>query len=138
MNLLKIKYVFFLLITGTLFQSCSKFTDGPLISLRTKKQRIVGEWKIEYSVNLKTNVKHSADYDAWIFSIKKDGSFTNTIYYGDTETSINGSWIFIDNQIKLEQTNKSGEIQEFYTILRLTKKEFWIKNKVEEIHYYSE
>ncbi|MGM0478540.1 MAG: hypothetical protein ACQERC_04890 [Bacteroidota bacterium] len=31
--------------------SCSKYEEGPLVSLRTKKARITGEWKVEKYVD---------------------------------------------------------------------------------------
>ena len=138
MNLLKAKYTFLVLIMVIGLQSCSKFEDGPLISLRTKKQRLSRDWKIEYSVNTKTGIRHSADYDGWLLSFDKGGDFTKLVFYDNTETTFTGNWTLTDNQLKLEITTTSGSENDFYTITRLTKKEFWIKNKIEEIYYYSD
>jgi hypothetical protein len=40
-----IKYFISILILFAIF-SCSKYEDGPLISLRSKKARLLGEWKV--------------------------------------------------------------------------------------------
>ena len=138
MKMLKIKYTFFILAVIVGLQSCTKFDDGPLISLRTKEQRLANDWKIEYSINLKTGVKHSADYESWILSFDKGGSYTNTIYYGSVESTSNGSWEINGSQLKIKKSNNSETANEFYTITRLTKKELWLKDLYEEIHYYSE
>jgi len=137
MTKFKGKYVFILILIIGL-QSCSKFDEGPLISFRTKKQRISRSWKIEYSLNLKTGIKHSGDFDAWLLSINEDGSYSNTIYYGNSETIINGSWTLNDNLLSLKKTETDETVNEFYTIIRLTTKELWVKTMVEEIHFYSE
>jgi len=119
--------------------ACSKYEDGPKISLLPKKMRISKEWKIEYSVNLKTGIEHSADFSGWLLTIDKGGTFSNASVYNLLETTISGNWEFVGtNQIRFNYSAVSGEQIDFYTILRLSRKEFWIKNDLVEIHYYSE
>ncbi len=130
-------YIVFL--STILLFSCSKFEEGPKISLLSKNKRISRIWKVEYSINLSDGVEHSADFEGWTFEFSKDGTYNQTIIYGESQTIITGSWEFIgDNQIRLN-FNAAGEEQlDFYTILRLSKKELWLKDEKEEIHYYSE
>ena len=119
--------------------SCSDFEDGPKISLLSKTKRISRLWKVEYSINLLTDVEHSADFDGWVLEFSKDGTYSQTIIYGETQTIYSGQWEIIgDNQLRLNFNTNAGEQIEFYTILRLTKKELWLMNSVEEVHYYSE
>jgi hypothetical protein len=121
------------------YHSCSRFDEGPLISLKSVKSRLCRDWKTEYVLNISTGIKHSADYEDWLFSPDKDGSFSNKIIYNQILQTQNGIWELIgSNQLKLEYPSESGDIVEFYTILRLTKKELWLQNPVQEIHYYSE
>ena len=118
--------------------SCSKYDNGPKISLVTKKNRISRDWKTQYSVNLNTGIEHSADYTGWLLSINKDGAYSNVISYNLEQTTHNGDWEFLgDNQVRFKFTTTDEQI-EYYTILRLSRKEFWIKNEYEEIHYYSD
>ncbi|MCF6242132.1 MAG: hypothetical protein L3J74_12400 [Bacteroidales bacterium] len=132
-----IQYIVFLI--SILLFSCSKFEDGPKISLLSKNKRISRIWKVEYSINLSTNIEHSADFDGWTLEFSKDGTYNQNIIYGETQNLINGNWEFIgDNQIRLNFNSASGEQIAFYTILRLSKKELWLKDEKEEIHYYSE
>ena len=130
-------YIVFL--STILLFSCSKFEEGPKISLLSKNKRISRIWKVEYSINLSDGVEHSADFEGWTFEFSKDGTYNQTIIYGESQTIITGNWEFIgDNQIRLN-FNIAGEEQiDFYTILRLSKKELWLKDEKEEIHYYSE
>ncbi len=130
-------YIVFL-ITILLF-SCSKFEEGPKISLLSKNKRISRIWKVEYSINLSTNIEHSADFAGWTLEFLKDGTYNQTIIYGENQTAITGNWEFIgDNQVRLNFTSAGKEQIAFYTILRLSKKELWLKDEKEEIHYYSE
>ncbi len=130
--------IYFLIAFISFNFSCSKFEDGPKISLLPKKTRISRDWKVEYSINLATNIEHSADFADWLLSIDKNGSFTNTVIYNSVKTTYNGSWEFIgNNQIRYTFSTLTGDQIEFYTILRLSRKEFWVKNEYEEIHYYS-
>ncbi len=130
-------YIVFL--STILLFSCSKFEEGPKISLLSKNKRISRIWKVEYSINLSDGIEHSADFEGWTFEFSKDGTYNQTIIYGESQTTITGNWEFIgDNQIRLN-FNAAGEEQiDFYTIMRLSKKELWLKDEKEEIHYYSE
>jgi len=119
--------------------SCSKYEDGPAISLLPKTTRLSREWKTEYSINLATGIEHSADFANWLLTIDKGGTFTNISIYNLLETTYTGNWELIgDNQIRFNYNANSGEQIEFYTILRLSKKELWVKNNLIEIHYYSD
>ena len=119
--------------------SCSKYDDGPYFSLLTAKQRISRQWKVEYTINLATGTTHSADYDGWLLSFNKSGSFSQTVIYNQQQSVYQGKWEFLGkNQIKLEYPGSPQSMIEFYTIIRLTKKELWLRNDSEEFHYFSE
>jgi hypothetical protein len=134
-----IKSIIFLLLIQILISNCSKYEDGPFFSFLSAKQRLAREWKVEYAINLSTGVTHSADFEDWRLSFNKDGSFSYKVIYNLVETEYKGKWeILGKNQIKTNYTSNSLEIVEFYTILRLTKKELWLKNSSEEIHYYTD
>ena len=130
-------YTFVLIAFVSVNLSCSKYEDGPKISLLSKKNRISRDWKTGYAINLATGIEHSADFASWLLSINKDDTFSNQIFYNLEQTNYNGNWKFIgDNQIRFDFNTATGEQIEFYTILRLSRKELWVKNEFEEIHYY--
>ena len=72
-NTLALLFIVFGLIT---FSSCSKYEEGPGISLRTKKSRVVGEWQV---TTFKIN---GADYlnqtYSDVFNCSSGSSFTYT------------------------------------------------------------
>jgi len=130
---------FSLIVLMAIASSCSKYEDGPKFSLLSKSKRISREWKVEYSINLATQVEHSADFAGWLLNFNSDETYTKTTIYKQLQTTTNGSWELIgNNQLKLVFNTSVGEKIEFYTILRLTKKELWLKTEFEEIHYYND
>ena len=133
-NTVYIVWILIIFLSG-----CSKFEEGPKISLLSKTKRISRAWKVEYSINLETGIEHSADFNAWILEFSKDGTYSQTVVYGETQNIYNGKWAFIgDNQIRLNFNTQAGDQIIFYTILRLSKNELWLKDEKEEIHYYSD
>ena len=113
-------------------QSCKKYEDGPLLSLRSKTARLTGEWEITGGDN------YSPYVDIWM-EFEKDGDMTTKVnvfypgysYYGYDYTytsSIKGWWEWIHNKEGLEISRHTGDGTYIYTfewdITRLTNKEF--------------
>ena len=81
--------------------SCSKYEDGPGFSLRTKKQRVVADWKAtSFTINGQNGLNSSTSdilecFSGGMFSytitgtmdiewtFKKDGKSTILVEYGD-------------------------------------------------------
>jgi len=73
MGLFKTRLVLIILISFAF--ACSKFEDGPSLSFLPVKSRLAREWKVEFVVNSVTGISHSADYESWLLSIDKGGTF---------------------------------------------------------------
>lgn len=93
---LSIVATFFL--ASAIFMSCSKYEDGPLLSLKTKKARLVNKWKIEkYYVN---NVDYTSSlYDGTYMEFSDNGDFHFTLITEgsltiEDTTVIDGTWEF--------------------------------------------
>ena len=131
------KTVYFIFL-AILLTACSRFEEGPYFSLLSVKKRLARQWKVEYSVNLETGISHSADFEGWLLDFEKDGSFTRTIFYDQSQTDYKGNWEIIgSNRIRFDYNTNSGNATEDYIIQRLTKKQLWLKNSIEEIHYFA-
>jgi hypothetical protein len=112
-----------LAISIAAIQSCKKGEEDPFLSLRSRKARLTGEWKLSsYSYNSYENgvldfsesfdgtnmkedngdlIPYSSDY---IF--EKDGTFEiNTVDNGITRTS-KGNWAFLGKSKEAEMKNK--------------------------------
>jgi hypothetical protein len=110
--------------------SCRKFPEGPDISLRSKKARLVNKWKVEkVTVNgvdhtlsfLKAN--HTETYG-------KDGSFyMHTLGGGRT-----GEWEWQNGKTEVicRELQWQGQVIHYFFILRLTEKELHYRYTVED------
>ena len=92
------KIILSALVLSAFFISCSKkYEDGPLLSIQTKKKRLVGEWDYSYYQTYDNIVYYNDNYRA--LYINKDGTFQEK-YRDDQGTliTINGTWDFIDKK----------------------------------------
>ena len=133
--------------------TCNKYEDGPFISLRSAKKRVIGEYELEkYFVD-------GADSSSVIQSLINDYGYTYHFGdYFDRNTSIAtycnnndsckrffGSWYFIDSAKKMRiygNPGASGWTFPFQTyekkewqILRLKRKEMWIAADIDGKNY---
>ncbi len=101
-------------------------------------QRLVRDWTIESVKNLEKAIEHSADFEGWVLSFHIGGAYIKKVLYGADEIEYTGDWEITDkNRLRFYYTTTSGDVKEFYTILRLAEKQLRIKSTYEEIHYYA-
>ena len=127
-----LKFIIAILFAGALVTtSCSKYEDGPKLSLLTKKSRLCGDWKIQsvsYTPNGGsetdiTSFVNSAVGSAYEFQIEKDGNYKQT---GNVNES--GTWKFGEDKDDVTFTpSTAGSTADTYRILRLKSKELWLK-----------
>lgn len=136
----------FFLISVVVLNSCSKYEDGPGISLRSKKARMANTWKIDKITDLDTGNEvdqnefmgfaDSSDVAMSVvvtFDIKKDGKIDIIATISSFSITVaSGTWEFVgDTGIKISviyMNTTSPEVIEG-TILRLANNELWIKDK---------
>ncbi|OFX19372.1 MAG: hypothetical protein A2033_07710 [Bacteroidetes bacterium GWA2_31_9] len=140
--------VAFFLISVVVLNSCSKYEDGPGISLRSKKARMANIWKIDKITDLDTG--NEVDQNEFMgfadssgasssvvltFDIKKDGKIDVIATISAFSLTVaSGTWEFVgDTGIKISVTstymNTAGAQIIEGTILRLANNELWIKDK---------
>jgi hypothetical protein len=106
--------------------SCNKYEDGPSLSLRTKKARLVNTWELTEAVDGSTDI---TDFSKGItLTIEKDDSFS---YGGETPQGAKaegkGTWEFSDDKTVLILTIDGQVIPDKWTITRLKNDELWLK-----------
>lgn len=131
------KLLFVVIAVICLFNSCSKYEDGPAISLLSKKARITGTWTME------SIVENGVTVDLGFLSVFA-GTLTydkNGDYYSSWDTDYKSNWELKDAETILV-TDPDGEKYEQH-ILKLKNKEMWVeyeetdedgKKSVTEIH----
>ena len=139
-------FIFFLFA----FSACTKYPEGPLVSLRSKQNRITGGWQAEY---FEVNGNDSTS------ALPRDPLNSNMpCYYtfcpcGEDAKSktimgacANGKWDFkngskdilvidIDGTSVYEYPFVQMDITE-WSIIRLTNKEMWLKTDVSNNEYF--
>jgi len=120
----------FILTSLTTLSSCSKYEEGPSISLRTKKARITNIWKlIEFKED---GVDYTSDFEIeFILDIRKDDTYLLT-YDNEIEK---GKWMFSSNKEELILLEEDGRNNQNWTIVRLANDEFWVKFTVDGLRY---
>jgi len=104
--------------------SCKKYEEGPVLSLRSKKARVVNKWKAEKVTENGKDV--TADYRDITWEFKDDNKFVITVSgSGGLSITLNGTWEFNNDKTKII-TILNGERTES-EILRLKEKSLWIK-----------
>lgn len=134
------------LLSFFLLFSCNKYDDGPPLSVRTKKARVAGDWRIDKYIEngMDRTDNYRAQYSDETVTFKKDGTFsssaTSTTAWGGSTTTDYGSWSFVNDEQQLSKKSfSSGEPADTMQILRLTNKDLWVKTvsglPLIEIHY---
>ena len=75
--------VLVMLVSSLTFQSCSKYEEGPSISLRSKKARLVNKWKIDKMYKNGTEYTPTTEeqgiYSSMTFEFKDDNTFVQHV-----------------------------------------------------------
>ena len=106
---------------------CKKYPDGPLLSLKSKKARLAGEWLLEQV--LRNGHDTTEYYKAYLGSnykliIKKHG-----VYYVEGNFPGDGKWRLDDRKELIYFTPTGGVAPETaYEIRRLKSRSLWIRN----------
>ena len=130
------------ILAGLHFSSCSKYEEGPGISLRSKKSRLVGEWRID---KMYINDQDATAFAGMLitkteFTNEGDYIVTGDDVFGNGPFEDNGKWEFSDDKSEILTTTESGNTSNL-EILRLTNSELWVKEvsdgDIVELHYES-
>jgi hypothetical protein len=111
--------------------SCKKYDDGPLISVRSKEERIANTWVIENAYNNGNDV--TGDYDQYDLYMDKDSKAKLTSNYKSGGITFSytteGAWRFENSKNDLRLDFENDDADRVYEILRLKEEELWLKEK---------
>lgn len=120
-KLLTISLIISLVIIG--LGSCSKYEDGPSLSLRSKKARAEGVWTLKSATNNGADV--TSNYGTG-FKLTLNEDLTAIVEYNGF--SIEGKWDLSEDKLQLIITDNATQTPKAYDILRLTNDEFWMND----------
>ncbi|MDP2387812.1 MAG: hypothetical protein Q8M29_15675 [Bacteroidota bacterium] len=100
-------------------QSCKKYPEGPVISLRTKTERVANTWKVDnYKINSSDYTSFLSDYDE---TFTKEGDYSYS--WGSLDGT--GKWAFQNNKEQIKLTGVDNQASHDLIILKLEEKSFW-------------
>ena len=113
-------------------QSCSKYPDGPLLSFRSREERVANTWKIDnYKVN---GSDYTSLLSGYTETFTKDGGYSYN--WGSAHGS--GTWVFGNKDEKIVLTGTDNQSDYVLEILKLEEKQFWYSymdgNDLKEFH----
>lgn len=100
-------------------QSCSKYPEGPAISLRSRAERVANTWKVE---NYKIN---ETDYTSLVAGYEQTFSKSGAYSFSWGSTSGSGNWAFQNDEAEIRITGVNTTSSETLFIVKLKEKEFW-------------
>jgi len=118
--------------------SCSKYEEGPAISLRSKKERVANTWKIENAYRNGEDV--TGDYDQYSLRLTKGGDATLAALFRSGnltfEYETDGTWKFESDKEVLNLDFENDEADRKYQILKLKEDELWLREQggEDELH----
>jgi len=103
-----------------MFTGCKNYDEGPGITLRSKQNRLVNEWKL--SAMLYEGLEIGTPNRT--FQVNKDGTFRLTT----SGVIQNGKWLFSKSKSSLFMEMNDTDVYYTYYILKLRSNELWIIN----------
>ncbi len=109
---------------------CSKYEEGPAISLRSKKARVANNWKIDEQTQ-NGQKEDPSNYEGIEIELTKDGDATWSFSSQGISGSFSGTWEFNDDKTKLIMMFNDQGLSDTTEseILKLKEKEMWLKDE---------
>jgi hypothetical protein len=109
--------------------SCSKYEEGPSLTLASKTSRLTGSWKLtSLTIN---GVAEDLTGLNQTMSILKDGTYSAAVVYSymgfNYSDNSAGTWIFSDDKTQFITTENGTNSSDTQTIVRLAGKELKLK-----------
>ena len=127
---LSVRFIFISLLLGIISSSCSKYEDGPFVSVYSKKMRIAGWWSIK-AVEI-NGINDTTNYNGTWFLFGNDGDGKFEMDYIDYPLE----WEFNDTKEQLrfrvdftETGMPEWSEDDWVTILKLTNTDMWWKEE---------
>jgi hypothetical protein len=127
------------LLAAVVLPACTKYKEGPMISLRSRKARLAGHWKVETVTYNGTDITSSFNSlnPGYQLDILKSGRYGVQVTGGGGDY---GSWTLGEDGDDITFKSETSQPEHSCRILRLLNKELWWKQTetngdVIETHY---
>jgi len=117
---------------------CKKYPDGPLVSLRSKKERVANNWKVGQAFENGNDV--TSDYTKYELDLTKGGEASLSAIYvvlGATfEFVTSGNWTLVSDNEKLYFDFDNNDGDATYSILKLEEDDMWLKKDGDSVELH--
>ena len=112
---------------GLMFTGCSKYDDGPSISLLTKTSRLTGDWNV---LTMDGNTLDSS-YESVVLTFGKDGDYSSEITILSISYTTDAEWQWAEGKevIQIIDENYIKEME----VTRLANDELWFLDDDDEL-----
>ncbi len=128
--------ILFIMIAVPITHSCKKYPDGPVVSLRSRAERVANTWKVE---NYKIN---GGDYTSLISNYTETYTKNGAFSYSWGILNGSGSWSFQNKDMEIKLNGVDGQASRTLFIQKLEEKSFWYYymdgNDKHELHLISQ
>lgn len=125
--MLKKSTLFILLLVGMMapiLQGCNKYSEGPILSVVSRTERLANIWKVE---NYKID---GTDYTSIVSNYTEIFSKSGAYSYDWGILGGSGTWAFQNNDMEVKLTGNDNQTSRTLYILKLEEKALW--------YYYTE
>lgn len=132
------KYIYVLCFAIAIsFTNCSKYKDGPLISLRGKENRLVNSWSYTLVTRNGVNVMEglvmgSVNYTQSSIGFNKEGRFSEIYTINTVATQKDGNWSFSKDKQNIILNFDDESEQRNLRILKLKNNELWLEESFDD------
>lgn len=120
----QLKLIGLALSTALVVTSC-KYEEGPIISVRPKKERLENTWKVEEVRD--GDQDRTEDFDHYELRLTSDGNAELRAEYFDVQFETNGIWEFKNSKEDIYIDYENDDADRNYEIIKLKEKELWLK-----------
>jgi hypothetical protein len=120
--MLKKSTLFILLLVGTMvpfIQGCNKYSEGPILSVLSRTERLANIWKVE---NYKID---GTDYTSIVTNYTEVFSKSGAYSYDWGILGGSGTWAFQNNDMEVKLTGDDNQTSRTLYILKLEEKALW-------------
>ena len=119
-----------LAVSSATLTSCSKYEEGPSLTLSSKVARLTGSWKLTSQTT--NGVADPLTGLTTTMEVLKDGTYSTLVSYSymgfNYTNDFTGTWVFSDDKTQLITTVDGTTGTETQTIVRLAGKELKLKS----------
>lgn len=117
-------------VTGLFtFTMCNKYDEGPMLSLRSKTERVANNWKVAQAIEDGKDV--TGDYNKYELDLTKTGNARLSAEYKFVRVSYkfetDGTWSFVNDKENISFNYKNDDADAVYRILKLHEDEMWLR-----------